>query len=79
MATVASDILPPIPKMMPDLVTNHIISGYTAKVPGTEEGVKVTVLTDTLSANPFVNAVQEPRDPPKKLPSEGEYLYIIMY
>ena len=54
---VASDILPPISKLTPDQVTYHIISGYTAKVAGTEEGVKVTVLTDTLSANPFVNAV----------------------
>jgi phosphoenolpyruvate carboxykinase (ATP) len=36
----AFGILPPISKLTPDQVMYHFISGYTAKVAGTEEGVK---------------------------------------
>ena len=39
----------PISKLAPNQVRYHFISGYTAKVAGSEEGVKETVLTDTLS------------------------------
>ena len=56
---VASDILQPISKLTPDQVTYHIIAGYTAKVAGTEEGVKVTVLTDTLSKLSWSGVVLE--------------------
>jgi len=35
----AFGILPPISKLTPDQVMYHFISGYTAKVAGTEEGV----------------------------------------
>ena len=44
-----ADVQQNISKLTPNQARYHFISGYTAKVAGSEEGVKETVLTDTLS------------------------------
>lgn len=37
--------LPPVAKLSPSQVMYHFISGYTAKIPGTEDGVKEPIAT----------------------------------
>ena len=44
-----ADVQQYISKLTPNQVRYRFLSGYTAKVAGSAEGVKETVLTDTLS------------------------------
>jgi phosphoenolpyruvate carboxykinase (ATP) len=41
----AFGVLPPIAKLTEDQVMYHFISGYTAKIPGTEDGVVEPIAT----------------------------------
>ena len=44
-----ADVQQNISRSTPNQIRHHFISGYTAKVAGSAEGGKETVLTDTLS------------------------------
>ncbi|MDH5638869.1 MAG: phosphoenolpyruvate carboxykinase (ATP), partial [Nitrospinota bacterium] len=51
----AFGVLPPIARLTPDEASYHFISGYTAKVAGTERGIKEPVATfSTCFGRPFL-------------------------